>query len=65
MWSLPVTKNMCLLAIPLAIFRAIFEAFVFTLQMLWMLVTTGIGAVLAFAFVALICWGIISIVSAL
>jgi hypothetical protein len=56
---------MCLLAIPLAIIRAIFEAFVFTLQMLWMLVTTSIGAVLAFAFIALICWGIISVISAL
>ena len=53
---------MCVLAVSLAILRAIFEAFIFTLQMLWVLVTTSIGAVLAFAFVGLICWGIMALV---
>ncbi len=53
---------MCLFAIPLAILRAIAEAFILTIASIFYFVTAGIGSLLAFAFIGLICWGIMALV---
>lgn len=52
---------MCLITLPLAILRAIFEAFVIALSTLWYILISGIGAILAALLVCGVCYAITTI----